>query len=150
MTTLSDDDSFTVNAPLVVSEVLDGEAIIMHHGTGHYFNSTDSGAHIWACIEGTASANSIADSLTLNYNISRERAVAAAREFLQRLMAHGLITRGTKVPEAQPTMASERREFSDPYLGVHEDLADMLLLDPIHDVGESGWPAPKPQSGFGR
>jgi hypothetical protein len=27
---------------------------------------------------------------------------------------------------------------------VHADLADLLLLDPIHEVAEAGWPSPNP------
>jgi hypothetical protein len=27
-------------------------------------------------------------------------------------------------------------------LGVHPDMQDLLLLDPIHDVDEVGWPTP--------
>ena len=38
MTTEWDDDVTLIpKLPYVVSETLHGEAIIMHHGTGHYF-----------------------------------------------------------------------------------------------------------------
>ena len=34
--------------------------------------------------------------------------------------------------------------FDEPVLHKYEDMKDMLLLDPIHDVDdEAGWPQPK-------
>jgi hypothetical protein len=34
--------------------------------------------------------------------------------------------------------------WSSPVLSIYDDMQDLLLLDPIHDVDESGWPAIKP------
>ncbi len=33
--------------------------------------------------------------------------------------------------------------FQIPVLDVYSDMQDLLLLDPIHDVDETGWPTPK-------
>jgi hypothetical protein len=40
-------------------------------------------------------------------------------------------------PEAKPT-------FKELSLRTFTDLQELLLLDPIHDVDEVGWPAPLP------
>ena len=34
--------------------------------------------------------------------------------------------------------------YTEPSLSVFSDMQDLLLLDPIHDVSEAGWPMPKP------
>ena len=40
-------DRFEVNSPAVVSEVIDGEAVIMNLKSGNYFSIQNSGAVIW-------------------------------------------------------------------------------------------------------
>ena len=43
--------AYEVNAPDVVSEVIDGELIIMDLGSGKYYSSENSGAVLWTWIE---------------------------------------------------------------------------------------------------
>jgi len=45
---------FTVNAPAVVSEVIDGEAVILNLRSGHYFSALHTGAVVWEWIDGGA------------------------------------------------------------------------------------------------
>jgi hypothetical protein len=39
----------------------------------------------------------------------------------------------------------DRPVFGQPVLEKFTDMADLLLLDPIHEVGEAGWPQRAPQ-----
>jgi len=39
-----------------------------------------------------------------------------------------------------------RPPFVKPILQKYTDMADLLLLDPIHEVGEQGWPHPAPRA----
>jgi hypothetical protein len=43
-----------------------------------------------------------------------------------------------------PAVPNQSGPFRVPVLNRYSDMADMLLLDPVHDVEESGWPVPKP------
>lgn len=126
------------NAPAVVSETIDGETIIMHHGSGHYFDTDGEGSTLWQAIEGGATLAAMAQRLSERHGMAADGADAAARHFLATLAGHDLI-RGEPAG-AFPDPPAVRKV--GPQLGVHTDLADMLLLDPIHDVGEAGWPAP--------
>ena len=139
-------DAIAPNAPLVVSETIDGEAIIMHHGTGHYFDTSGSGAMIWQAIERVSSLDAIAAQLSEDYAIAPDRAHAVAVSFLEVLVEHDLVktVEAATVSTALPPNAVA--PFAEPVLGVHADLADMLLLDPIHDVDEAGWPAARPHA----
>ena len=40
----------------------------------------------------------------------------------------------------------ERLSFEAPILHKYTDMQDLLLLDPIHEVDEAGWPSVKPDS----
>jgi hypothetical protein len=135
--------TITPNGPLVVSETIDGEAIIMHHGSGTYFNTMGSGALIWEAIERTATLDDIAAQLICVYDVDKEGALGATRRFLATLAAHDLVKLGGEVSARPLEVSAHREPFLEPELGVHTDLADMLLLDPVHDVDAAGWPAPK-------
>lgn len=127
--------------PMVVSETLDGDAIIMHHGTGCYFNAISTGALLWESVEQGATPQGLAERLVAACGISEAEAQGAAARFLDRLVEHDLVKPGEDLPGAVPPVTP--MAFAEPELSVHEDLADMLLLDPVHDVDEAGWPAPK-------
>lgn len=129
------------NAPLVVSETIDGEAIIMHHGNGHYFDARGTGAIIWQAVEAGWSFDAMAARLVAATGIDAGQAEASLASFLAELAAQGLVRVGTGPAlalDAPPTM-----EYAPPIFGIHSDLADMLLLDPVHDVDEGGWPQPR-------
>lgn len=139
-----DDRSVSVNAPLVVSETIDGEAIIMHHGSGLYFDTTGSGAVLWQAIERTTNIAALTTLLRESYGLERQPARAAVERWLGELATHDLIVR-SDAPVAALQPLPSAGAFADPVLGVHADLADMLLLDPIHDVDSAGWPSARPQ-----
>lgn len=137
--------SILVNAPQVVSETIDGEAIIMHHGSGRYFDISGSGAVIWSAIEQGQPATQIAAHLAAAFPLAQAEAAAIVDGFLDTLAAHDLIrTDPAAAPRAASPPPHSPTPFTVPVLGVHDDLADMLLLDPIHDVDVVGWPAPSP------
>lgn len=134
-----------VNAPLVVSETRDGEAIVMHHGTGTFFDADGSGAFIWQMIERGTTEAAAADAVRTAYGIDNGTAALAVADFLALLRQHDLVTigetgdSGTSIG-ADAVDVAAAGPFTPPALRVHTDLADMLLLDPIHDVDEAGWP----------
>jgi hypothetical protein len=46
---------------------------------------------------------------------------------------------------ANPLAASHPKvAFERPVLKVHQDLQELFLLDPVHEVGAEGWPTPQP------
>lgn len=145
----NESDTLVPNAPLVVSETLNGEAIIMHHGNGHYFDAVHSGALLWEAIECGATVPALVARLEAAYGIGSGEAAPAVARFLSVLAAHDLIRAG-EVRTAPPVATPAAEPFVDPVLGVHTDLADMLMLDPVHDVDEAGWPAPKQAAGGAR
>ncbi len=137
-----EDRPVSVNAPLVVSETIDGEAIVMHHGSGLYFDIVGSGALLWEAIERTTTRAALAATLVAAYRLAPAQADSVVRDWLATLAEHDLIAYGVAPAAAAAAVpvAVAAEPFAAPVLGVHADLADMLLLDPIHDVDEAGWP----------
>lgn len=144
-------DALRPNERAVSSEEIDGEAILMNHDTGMYFNSTGSGGLIWRAIGLGASAEQVVQALAAHYEVPSESIRSDVTAFLVVLESHGLIVSGGAPLELAPSVPGPARErYAPPELGVHSDLADLLLLDPIHEVAEAGWPTPHPGKDDGR
>jgi len=143
------DRRFGINAPAVVSEIIDGEVVIMNLTSGNYYSSDGVGAVIWGCIEGGRTLGDIERLLSLRYRAGAEDIAAALAAFFDRLIEERLV-REIALP---PTPAADngqafdgaagRERFVLPALHVYTDMQDLLLLDPIHDVDEAGWPRPR-------
>jgi len=135
------DGGIAVNTPIVVSETRDGESIIMHHGTGAFFDSSGSGSFIWQLIERGTTLDAVANALAARYDIDFATGLESARRFVETLAAHDLVRfDGELPPPAAVDIAVAGGPMPPAELGVHTDLADMLLLDPIHEVDQAGWP----------
>ena len=139
--------TFRICAPFVVSEVIDGEAVIMDLRSGNYFSATGVGASIWQDIEAGRSYREILQSLTAQYEVVSHSLTDAVDCFLVDLIVNNLVE-DLSIAEAgcrdgAPNglgVASAKRAFDPNVLAAHTDLQDLLLLDPIHDVNSEGWP----------
>ena len=143
------DQRYDINQPAVASEVINGEAIMMHHPSGDYFSANGIGAVVWQWIGETRSHDQIVRALEANFPQSSDRIRGAVDAFLADLLSHELIRvipSGDSPAPGSPThqAADLAGEFAPPVLNVYSDMRDVLLLDPIHEVEEvSGWPMPK-------
>ena len=141
---------FRINAPAVVSEIIDGEAIIMHISSGHYFSAPATGSLVWSWIEQGADTRSIVQRLAARFSAPQATLSEALSTFVSDLLAHDLIVPIEAPPVATPVdnevASPSRSAFIPPVLEVHTDMQDMLLLDPVDDVDETGWPAALPPS----
>jgi Coenzyme PQQ synthesis protein D (PqqD) len=136
-----------VNSPAVVGEVIDGEAIILCVETGHYYSSRGLGAFVWSLIMEGRAIDQIIDAATVRYDASPEFIGDKFRAFVVELERERLVRY-----EASPLLLPEeaafaqnpeqpREPFEAPVLCAYTDMKDLILLDPIHDVDEMGWPA---------
>jgi len=136
--------TYRVNSPAVASEIIDGEAVIMHLGSGQYFSTQGVGGVIWAMIEDGRSRDDILAVLGARYDGDPTAIAAALDEFVLQLERHELIAPGEPASRnGGPPRPAGHEPFVAPVLNVYTDMQDLLLLDPIHDVGQAGWPIPK-------
>ncbi len=132
---------FRVCAPSVVSEVIDGEAVIMDLRSGFYYSARDTGALVWSWIAKGCSDRQVLEQVATHFAVEATTAAPAVAAFIDELLAHDLVRLAPPGPAAPVDPApAERATFNAPALGVYTDMQDLLLLDPIHDVDEIGWP----------
>ena len=140
---------FRVNSPNVIHETIEGEVILIDLETGTYYSLRHAGAAVWQAIEQGAGEDGIAAELRSRYDGSDEQIHDAVRRLLAELEREGLIRadEGEAAPAAPPSASDNgagRLPFAAPVLEKHTDMQDLILLDPVHEVGAEGWPHPAP------
>jgi hypothetical protein len=139
---------FRVNSPRVMHETIEGEVILIDLTTGSYYSLRDAGSEVWHAIESGADEDRIGDVVELRYEGPREEIRSAVGRLLDELAAEGLIepADGDAVSDALPAStapppgANGRTPFQAPVLEKHTDMQDLILLDPVHEVDQRGWP----------
>jgi len=131
----------------ITSEILDGEVMIVNLETGSYYSMTGPGAEIWQCLQAGSRREEILEWLTRHYEVNAGQIESKVQGILDQLLEEKLI-RTDENPESNPKQnyfseVSARRPFSDPTFNKYTDRQELLLLDPIHDVDEAGWPLAK-------
>jgi Coenzyme PQQ synthesis protein D (PqqD) len=138
---------FTV-PPQVLQETISEEVVIINMVTGSYYSLTETGAEVWDMLEREYSSSSIHRSLAQKYEASEALIHSAVTDFITHLQAEGIIvpveldqaTHESAHPlEITPSTDAKPR-FVPPILHKYNDMQELLLVDPIHDVDESGWP----------
>ena len=121
--------SIRINAPDIIQETFDDESVIVNLRQGLYYSLNKAALPLW---EEIVRGSSLDKLNTGGHEFSSDDVAGFVRE----LRAENLIiVEGEDIPDGvSPTI----------YLQKFEDLQDLLLLDPIHDVDERGWPHAKP------
>ena len=94
------------------------------------------------------SVEEIIDVLTLKYVGDRKLILEAILNQVDELLKEGLIVvleENDNVVKHQENLfdTCEKISFQVPVLEKFSDMEELLLLDPIHEVEESGWPHKK-------
>ena len=139
---------YRFNSPPVVAETLDGEATIVDLDTGTYYALNQSGSLIWDELGRGADPESIAGALASTYGLDPPDASAAVEELIGRLSELALIVPlDGDAPAPGPASPNGHlvADYAPPELSTFTDMQELLLLDPVHEVDDSGWPtAAKP------
>jgi hypothetical protein len=86
-----------------------------------------------------------------HYQGAPEAITFALEQFVNELAGDGLVVPrpAGAAPAGAPNLpapAVPRAAFSAPVLQKYDDMQDLIMLDPIHEVDDSGWPARKPDA----
>ncbi|MCX7671581.1 MAG: PqqD family protein [Anaerolineae bacterium] len=140
---------YRVDSSIVIGEVLDGEAIIVNLNTGIYYSLDGAGAAVWTAVQAGATLGELIQLVAARYDGAPAEITAGVTALVEELVAEGLLVASEGAAAAPGPLpappAAERPPFVQPILQKYTDMADLLLLDPIHEVDEQGWPHPAPR-----
>jgi len=147
---MTDNTRFRVNTPDVTHETIDGEAVIINLVTGNYYSLQHEGAHMWHLLQNRTPLAVVVDELVCGYNADKNEVERGVLQLVTELQQEQLIVRITDnenvaaTPvEHRPWNVNDRRSFQTPTLQKFTDMQELLILDPIHEVDEAGWPHKK-------
>lgn len=142
---------FRVNTPNVVAEAFDDEMVLVNLDNGSYYTLDQAGLDIWRQIEQMADLDGICSAVASADDGNRADIEHAIRTFIETLREEGLIAaveHDADLPTGLSCAACpvNGRPFTVPVLQRYTDMQELLLLDPIHEVDEAGWPCVKPDA----
>ena len=141
---------YTIKGPQVIHETVDGEAVIVNLETGTYYMLKDIGERIWAAIARGASMRDILTEIRASSQGTDGHLEDTVSAFLDELVREGLIAPSDEHGEKSSSAGSltpaagNGAPFTAPVLHKFQDMKELILLDPVHQVHEDlGWPHPK-------
>ena len=154
--------AFTVRAPDVVHDTIDGETLVINLETGSYYTLEGAGAVAWQALEGGATQAAVAAAVAEALGLDRSAVAAPVARLLGQLLDQGLVRAseaGDSTVEPETDVESGGESAVGPAseltpdaalpgldLRCYDELQELLVIDPIHEVDEAGWPNRAPQS----
>lgn len=137
---------FRRNDPDLVYETIEGETVLVNLKSGSYYSLVGVGSLIWTELEAGRTVEEILSRLNREYDSSPQEIETAVRQLLDAMVQEELLTfepRPDVTPSPEPVFApplATKSEFHVPHLQKFTDMQELLLLDPVHEADETGWP----------
>jgi hypothetical protein len=132
------------NSPPVVYETVEGETIVVNLETGSYYDLDAVGGYIFGSFEHGATVTEVAERLAVACAVGLDAARAIVDDFAARLAHEQLLVTATTGANgngaAPPAEIAAPTQLAEPVLNKYTDMQELLLLDPVHEVTEAGWP----------
>jgi len=134
---------FALNSPKVIGEAIDGEVMIINLESGIYYSLTGTAAAAWPLVASGVPAHSIAESVAVACAADPGAVARDFAVFIGQLLAESII-RGADPADSNgattpPPGAAAYTGFA---LNRYDDMRALLVVDPVHEVGDFGWPPP--------
>ena len=120
-------------------DTVEGETVVIDSVNGHLFLFTGLGPWLWKRMMSGGTIEAVIDEVKLRYG---DGAVETTHEFLVALVDAEMLHR---VNQTDVVASDQQLIFPDtfiaPRLEKYDDIADIIAMDPIHDVDpNAGWP----------
>lgn len=142
-------DHIAINTDKIAHELVEGEVIIINLDTGAYYHLVDAGVEAWRAIEQNLTREQFLQAVAGRCSGEPGAVLQVANSFLDELIREEIVVLGPNgdgaIPEAQSGDAPQKLPLESLRLSKYTNMSDLLLLDPIHDVDEQGWPSRRPE-----
>jgi hypothetical protein len=139
------DARYAINEASIVSDVLDGEVVLVNLDTGAYYILESTASVIWQMLAANHSPSEIADTLTRHYTGDAATIASSVADFVAQLLQEALLVPAVpEVSEGAPItpagLADDGRAFAAPAMYRYTDMQALIQMDPIREYDETGWP----------
>lgn len=125
----------------IAGQVVDGEAIVMHLGTGNYYSLNPVASRVWELSEQGYAVSQVVCAIAHDYGASEDVVSSGVLRIANELAEEGLMAPGEATAgDWSADGAGESREYVEPAIEKYSDMAELLALDPpMPGVAESPW-----------
>ena len=140
---------YRVNRPQVAFESFGDETLLVNLESGCYYSLRGCSGQVLELIEKGYRVDAINASLSREFSGDPADIQAQITHFVEELTTEGILVPGGSSSDPSPTgeatngdvaAPASRPPFQPPAVEKFSDMQDLLLLDPIHEVDEMGWP----------
>jgi len=130
-----------------VHQTVDGEVLIIDVQGGAYFCLRGGAALLWPLLVEGAARSSVLAMAETAFDGPAGDIGASVTAFIDGLLAEGILRPAADGPISGGAAANgvrmapaEKAPFAPLTIERYDDMRDLLTLDPVHDVTDSGWP----------
>jgi hypothetical protein len=128
--------------PSIIHEKFGDETIIVNLDSGSYYSAQAVASVVWGFVVDGVSEADILRRIKAEFAGNGDAISSGTTEFLDQLVAESLVDFEDIADRTGEHAAGvPDKIFSTPVLQKYTDMEEMLLLDPIHEVDEHGWPS---------
>ena len=144
---------FRLNEPDVSAEDFKSEILAVNLKNGYYYSLRETAIPVWRLLMEGCDALTTARWLGQVYSTCAAQVESDVTSLVADLEKAGLIRAADSPPAEAPQtppawFGALPPIYAKPVLETYTEMQDLLLLDPIHDVDETGWPHERvPQAG---
>ncbi|MEO6929467.1 MAG: PqqD family protein [Casimicrobiaceae bacterium] len=131
---------YEINAPTAVGEIVDGEVMVMNLRDGIYYSIAGAGAAIWPALVGGSAIDSIASAVCTASDAPLATVITDLEAFTTRLVGEAILRASTATPSQHALQLVDFGNYCGFDFERFDDMRAMLILDPVHEVGDFGWP----------
>jgi hypothetical protein len=144
MTNSAKDTAYAVNKRIVADDFGE-ETVLINVEKGLYFSMQGSATEIWRAFDAPQYRSQAVSTMSRDLSAADHHAIDA---IVQSMIEHDLLVEAEVEGDAggQAKLFSfAATAFTAPVLGVFSDLAELIAIDPVHEVDENaGWPVRPP------
>lgn len=125
--------SYKIAGPDIVFEEFDDDLVVLNLSTGQYFDFNKAAQSLWDVLSCAGDVNEIGRALKNPHDLA---------PFVEDLIRYQLLAEGSDTQPLSETAIHLLQEITEkPTVDRYDDLADLIVADPIHDVDtQEGWP----------
>ena len=132
--------ALTTTVPLLISQQFDSEVVLANYQNGVYYNLDGSAAQIWLGLKASRTVEEIASAIAAATGGDVRSITQQVQTFVDSMLAEGLIAEGGADAPVEAWVPVLAGAFAAPEFQRFDNLRELLLMDPVHDAGEEGWP----------
>lgn len=128
------------NTPKVIFEAFEDEVLVIDFDSGRYFSMRGSAFDVWQLMAAGCGDAAIIEKLSTHHGAPLQAVQPAVYEHFRRMLDERLVVESAEAGACDACTVTTGGPFVAPVMELFTDMQELLLLDPIHEVDQKGWP----------